>query len=233
MPHLMEKSLLKYNTEQELLLFREYGRNIHKLVKYALTVENQKERTAVAKAVVNLMAQLHPNLKNVEEFKHKLWDQLHAIADFKLDIDSPYPVPENYEQVMQKRAHVPYPKSKIRLRHYGKNIETLVEKAVATEDLRKKAELIRIIVYYMNLVHRNWNKESNMNEDIIKTDLKTLSKGALDSDWAEQYIVDRGGTRQVILQVSNNNNQYKQNQHGNGAVLVRRKKRKGSSRKKK
>ncbi len=102
-----ERGTLTYNTEQEKLLFKEYGRNVLKLVQAAIQLETKKERTAAAKEIVNLMAQLHPNLKNIEEFRHKLWDQLHAIAEFKFDIGSPYPAPESYDQIMQQRGDVP------------------------------------------------------------------------------------------------------------------------------
>ncbi|OWY21851.1 DUF4290 domain-containing protein [Sphingobacteriales bacterium UPWRP_1] len=228
----MENSNLNYNTQLDRILFKEYGRNVHKLVQHALTIEDRKERTAVAKAIVNLMALLHPNLKNIEEFKHKLWDQLHAIAGFKLDVDSPYPVPENYEQVLQKRAHVPYPSSKMKLRHYGLNIETLVQKTINTEHPRKRAELTRIIVYYMNLVHKSWNRESNMNDDIIKSDLKTLSAGQLDADWAEQYIIEHGGQKQVIqISINQNRPQPGSNQQQQG-MGQRRKKKRGNRNKK-
>ncbi|OWY20919.1 DUF4290 domain-containing protein [Sphingobacteriales bacterium UPWRP_1] len=227
----MENSSLNYNTQLDRILFKEYGRNVHKLVQHALTIQDRKERTAVAKSIVNLMALLHPNLKNIEEFKHKLWDQLHAIANFQLDVDSPYPVPENYEQVLQKRAHVPYPFSKMKLRHYGRNIEALVQKTINTEQPRKKAELTRIIVYYMNLVHKSWNRESSMNEDIIKSDLKILSAGQLDADWAEQYIIDHGGQKQVIQISTNRQLQPVSNQQlGTGQ---RRKKKRGNRKKNK
>lgn len=229
----MKNSNINYNTQLDRILFKEYGRNVHNLVQHALTIEDRKERTAVAKAIVNLMALLHPNLKNIEEFKHKLWDQLHAIADFKLDVDSPYPVPENYEQVLQKRAYVPYPSSKMKLRHYGRNIETLVKKAINTEQPRKKAELTRIIVYYMNLVHKSWNRESSMNDDIIKTDLKTLSAGQLDADWAEQYIVEHGGQKQVIQLSSSLVRQPQQGNSQQQGTGQRRKKKRGNRKKNK
>ena len=194
-----ERGTLTYNTEQEKLLFKEYGRNVLKLEQAAIQLETKKERTAAAKEIVNLMAQLHPNLKNIEEFRHKLWDQLHAIAEFKFDIDSPYPAPESYEQIMQQRGDVPYPTTRIKLKHYGKNIEPLVQLAIDTADERKKAELIRIIVYYMNLVHLTWNKDLNMSDDLIKHDLKSLSKGQLDNDWAEKYLASKGVAKPMVI----------------------------------
>ncbi|QQS29329.1 MAG: DUF4290 domain-containing protein [Sphingobacteriales bacterium] len=212
-----ERGNLTYNTEQEKLLFKEYGRNVLKLVQSTIKLETKKERTAAAKEIVNLMAQLHPNLKNVEEFRHKLWDQLHAIADFKLDIDSPYPAPESYDQIMQQAGEVPYPSSRIKLKHYGKNIEALVQRAIATDDERKKAELIRIIVYYMNLVHITWNKDLNVSEDLIKHDLNSLSKGLLDHEWAEKYLASKGVPKPMVIPIQQMGNN--QNKQGQGNVL--------------
>jgi len=169
---------LNYNTKNKPLVFREYGRNIHRLVHYAITLEDRGERTQLAHHIVNLMGQMHPHLRNIEEFRQKLWYQLHAIADFKLDIDGPYvkPLPE---EVWQKAVYMPYPQSRIRYKHYGKNVLNLIKKAVVMEDEDKKIAFAKVIANYMKMVHKNWSNDL-VSEELIKEDLFSLSEGRID-----------------------------------------------------
>jgi len=234
----MGEHSLNYNTNNEPIIFREYGRNVQKMVQAAIQLETRQKRTAAAHAIINLMVQLNPNLKNIEEYKHKLWDQLHAIADFKLDIDAPYPVPENLEQIMPKSADVPYPNptSNVKRGNYGKNLEALIQQTIGLENERKRAELTRLIVYYMHLVHRTWNKDSQISADTIKHDLKRLSHGQLDIDWAEKWLSERGLLKPMSLapppiQQSKGSNAQKQPSSQSGSSPTRKRKRK--SRKKK
>ncbi|NNC94742.1 MAG: DUF4290 domain-containing protein [Chitinophagales bacterium] len=159
------------------LIFREYGRNIQNLVAYAKTIEEPERRNAVAESIINLMGHLNPHLRNVEDFRHKLWDHLFILADFDLDVDSPYPIPSK-EELEKKPDHIGYPKSHPRFRQYGRNVETMVQKAIEMEDEEKKQEFSAVIASYMKLVYKNWNRE-NVSDDIIINDLNTLSKGKL------------------------------------------------------
>ncbi len=190
-----------YNTQQTHLVFKEYGRNIQQLIGYAIDLEDRRERSELCKAILNLMGQMHPHLRNIEEFRHKLWYQLHTIADFKLDIDGPYPIPTP-EEVIKVTGEVPYPQERIRFKHYGKNVEVLVAKAMKMEDLDKRHEFAKVIANYMKMVYRNWNRE-NVNDELIKNDLRLLSNNLLSLD--ESTVIE------VPKQSNNNNNNGRNN----------------------
>lgn len=191
-----------YNTSRERLLIREYGRHVQRIVARALEIEDREERNRFANEIIELMGQLNPHLRNVEDFKHKLWDHLFIMSDYKLDVDSPYPK-KTKEEIEKKPTPLPYPKSKIRFKHYGKHVEALVKKAKETEDPEKREGFAHTIGNYMKLVYQNWNKES-ANDDVIKDDLRLLSDGelSLDSE-ANINLLSRGGYKP---QPQNNNN---------------------------
>src|SRR5205809_1545942 len=116
-----------YNTQQPQLLIREYGRNVQRLVDYCCNIKDETERNKVARYIIELMGQVNPHLKNVEEFRHKLWDHLFEMSDFRLKVESPYPIPGK-GSLHARPKPLKYPKSKILHRHYGKNVETLIDK---------------------------------------------------------------------------------------------------------
>jgi len=173
----MKSTNFDYNTQRTNLVIREYGRHIQSMVEYTVTVEDRQKRNQLAQAIIELMGQMNPGLRNVEEFRHKLWDHIYIISGGKLDVDSPYPKP-NLEVIRRKPRHIGYPKQDIKLKHYGKNVERLIEKAIQMEDEEKKKAFTECIGNYMKLVHRNWNKE-NANDEIIKSDIIALSDGKL------------------------------------------------------
>lgn len=168
---------MEYNTERNHLLLREYGRNVQKLVEYACTVEDDEKRNKVARYIIEMMGQMNPHLRNVEEFRHKLWDHLIIISDYQLQIDSPYPPPKK-EDVFGKPEHIGYPKHNISYRHYGKNVEDMVQKARQMEDPQKRERFTEIIGSYMKLVYNNWSRE-NVTDDAIRMDIEKLSEGDL------------------------------------------------------
>lgn len=192
-----------YNTSREHLLIREYGRHVQRIIARAIEIENREYRNKFANEIIELMGQLNPHLRNVEDFKHKLWDHLFIMSDFKLDVDSPYPK-KTREEINRKPDRLPYPKSKIRFKHYGKHVEALVKKAKATEDEEKRAGFAHTIGNYMKLVYQNWNKE-NANDDVIKDDLRLLSDGELSLDReANLNLLSKGGYKPLPNQQSNN-----------------------------
>ena len=176
----MKANNYDYNTQREHLIIREYGRHVQSMVEYTVSVEDREKRNQMAQAIIELMGQMNPGLRNVDEFRHKLWDHLYIISDRKLDVDSPYPKPD-MEVILRKPGHIGYPHQKIRLKHYGKNVERLIEKAISMEDEEKKKAFTECIGNYMKLVHRNWNKE-NANDELIKSDIVALSDGNLRLD---------------------------------------------------
>jgi len=166
-----------YNSSREKLILPEYGRNIQKMVNHIKTIEDRDERNKAAKTVIGVMGNLNPHLRDVNDFKHKLWDHLAVIADFDLDIDSPYPWPER-ESLQSNPEKVPYHQHRIKKKHYGRSIVLMIDKAVALDAGEEKDDLIRMIAYHMKKSYLTWNREAVSDEEIF-TDMKTLSGGVL------------------------------------------------------
>jgi hypothetical protein len=133
MPTSAEPLKMEYNTIRNHLIMKEYGRHIQKMIEYLLTIEDKEVRQRNAYAVIELMGFLNPHLKNVEDFRHKLWDHLFLISDFKLDVESPYPIPTR-ETLRAKPDPLPYPKRYPKLAHLGKNLEMVIDKALKEEN---------------------------------------------------------------------------------------------------
>jgi len=169
---------MEYNTTRNYLVIREYGRHIQKMVEYVLTLEDREKRQKNAYALIELMGFLNPHLKNVEDFRHKLWDHLFLISDFKLDVDSPYPIPTR-ETLKAKPDKLPYPKRYPKYNHLGKNIEIVIDKALHEEDAEKRQGFANSIAYYMKLTYSNWHKEL-VHDDNIQTELSSITKGELE-----------------------------------------------------
>ncbi len=169
---------MEYNTTRNHLTIREYGRHIQKMVDHIITIEDRQKRQEQAHVVIELMGFLNPHLKNVEDFRHKLWDHLFLISDFKLDVDSPYPIPTR-ESLKAKPERLPYPKRHPRYNHLGKNIEVVIDKALKEENPEKKQGFANAIAYYMKLSYNNWHKE-NIHDDAIQAELSAITKGELE-----------------------------------------------------
>lgn len=167
-----------YNTSRQKLVLPEYGRNIQKMVNHIKTIEDREERNKAARTVIGVMGNLNPHLRDVNDFKHKLWDHLAIIADFDLDIDSPYPMPER-ESLQSKPGKVPYNQHRIPKKHYGRAIVLMIEKAVALEPGEEKDDLVKMIAYHMKKAYLTWNREAVSDSEIF-TDMKTLSGGVLE-----------------------------------------------------
>lgn len=169
---------MEYNTTRNHLTIREYGRHIQKMVDHILTIEDRSKRQEQAYVVIELMGFLNPHLKNVEDFRHKLWDHLFLISDFQLDVESPYPIPTR-ESLKARPEPLPYPKRYPRLNHLGKNIEIVIDKALKEENPEKKQGFANAIAYYMKLSYNNWHKE-NIHDDAIQAELSAITKGELE-----------------------------------------------------
>jgi Domain of unknown function (DUF4290) len=171
-------SSMEYNTNRNHLEMKEYGRHIQKMVEYALSIEDREKRNQQAKAIIELMGFLNPHLRNVEDFRHILWDHLFVISDFKLDVDSPYPIPakETYKDVVPP---LKYPRRYPKYAHLGKNLEIVIDKAMKEEDTEKKAGFAHAIAYYMKLAYSSWHKEL-VHDDAIRSELDSLTGGQLE-----------------------------------------------------
>src|ERR1700740_2060599 len=189
---------MEYNTTRSKLLMPEYGRNVQKMVEYLVTIDDREKRLRQAEVIIELMGTLNPHLKTIEDYKHKLWDPLYQMTDFNLDVDSPYPCPTP-EMIFKKPEVLPYPQDNIPHRHLGKNIQSLLEKALAETDEEKRQGLTQAIGYYMKLAYTNWHKEP-VHDDMIKSELKEITKG--------QLTFESGGAR--VHFDNNRNNNFKQ-----------------------
>ncbi len=168
---------MDYNSQRPHLLLAEYGRNVQNMVKHVITLPTKEERNKYAQAVIELMGHLNPHLRDVTDFKHKLWDHLFIISEFKLDVDSPYPIPSR-ETLVSKPQPIPYPKDNIRFKHYGKTIELMIDKIKTIEEPDKKEAAVNAIANFMKMSYVSFNKDTVADETILN-DLRILSKGEL------------------------------------------------------
>lgn len=171
------QDLMEYNTTRNELIMREYGRHVQKMIEHVLTIDDPERRQRNAYAVIELMGFLNPHLKNVEDFRHKLWDHLFLIADFKLDVKSPYPIPTR-ETLKAKPNPLKYPKRYPRYSHLGKNLEVVIKKALGEENPDKRLGFANAVAYYMKLAYNNWHKEQ-VHDDAIQSELTNITEGQL------------------------------------------------------
>ena len=177
---------MKYNTEEERLVLPEYGRNIQNMVDYCVTIEDREERKRCANTIINIMGNMFPHLRDVNDFKHILWDHLAIMSDFKLDIDYPYEIVKR-ENLNQKPPRIPYNTNRIRYRHYGKTLELMIRKATELEDGPEKDQLVRLLATQMKKSFLTWNKETVDDRKIFK-DLDELSGGVIVLDEEEHTL---------------------------------------------
>ena len=169
----MDTCKLLYNTERVRLHIPEYGRNVQKMVDYLKTIEDREKRNEQARAVVKVMEILNPAVHLQDDYEHKLWDHLHIIAGFDLDVDSPYPVPAP-ESLNEVPMSVPIEKKPIKATHYGRNIENIIELIAQQEDGEQKTAMIRSLALYMRQQYLIWNKD-NVADETIFQDIEKLS----------------------------------------------------------
>ncbi|MDB5135685.1 MAG: hypothetical protein JWP37_2288 [Mucilaginibacter sp.] len=166
-----------YNSTRSKLILSEYGRNVQNMVKYIVALPTKEERNRYAQVVIDLMGFLNPHLRDVADFKHKLWDHLHIISDFQIDVDAPYPKPEP-DAIHLKPEPLKYPHQRIKYKHYGKTIELMIEKAKSIEEPERRQHMIQAIANFMKMAYVQWNKDSVADETIL-ADLRALSGGQL------------------------------------------------------
>ncbi|MCB8963602.1 MAG: DUF4290 domain-containing protein [Bacteroidales bacterium] len=180
---------MDYNTQRKKLILPEYGRHIQQMVDYITGIEDRDERNRLARALIGIMGNLNPHLRDINDFKHKLWDHLFIMSNFKLDIDSPYPIP-SIEEYQEKPQRIPYPSNPIKYKHYGRVIELMIEKAIEMEDGAEKDALKQLIANQMKKANIAWNKDSVLDEDIFR-DMKTLSDGKLEINTGLKLVDNR------------------------------------------
>jgi hypothetical protein len=168
---------LEYNSSRNKLVISEYGRHIQKLVEHAMTITDKAERQKMANGIIEIMGELNPHLRDVVDFKHKLWDHLFVISNFDFDVESPYEKPV-IEKLFEKPEPLNYPNSKIKYNHYGKVIELMISEAIKMEDDDLKKKLVVAIANQMKKSYVNWNLDT-VEDEIIFNQLLKLSNNKL------------------------------------------------------
>jgi Domain of unknown function (DUF4290) len=168
---------LEYNSERKPLIIPEYGRYLHKIIDQAVLVENREERNKMAKYIISVMGNLNPHLRDVPDFQHKLWDQIFIMSDFKLDVDSPYPIPSR-EVLKMKPDPLKYPQNFPKYRFYGNNIKYMIDVANKWEEGEMKSALVKVIANHMKKSYLSWNKDT-VTDVVIFEHLFELSDGKL------------------------------------------------------
>jgi hypothetical protein len=177
---------LEYNSERSKLIIPEYGRHIQKMVEHAVELEDDEERNRVAKAIISVMGNLNPHLRDVPDFQHKLWDQLFIISDFKLDVDSPFPKPSR-ELLAERPDRMDYPQNFPKYRFYGNNIKRMIDVANSWEEGDLKEGLIFTIANHMKKSYLSWNKDT-VDDKVIFDHLRELSGGKIDVKATEEDL---------------------------------------------
>lgn len=161
---------MEYNTQKRKLLLPEYGRNVQKMVDHIMTIADREKRTKAAKAVIDVMGNIYPHLRDIPDFRHKLWDHLAIMSEFKLDIETPYPLP-SVEKLNEKPERIPYKNNKIRYKHYGDSVAKLAQKIKELDNIEEKKALIVLTANHMKKSFITWNKDC-VEDDQILEDMK-------------------------------------------------------------
>ena len=179
---------LEYNTEREHLIIPEYGRHLQKMINHAKSRETKEERNKLAKAIISVMGNLQPHLRDVPDFQHKLWDQLFIMADFDIDVDSPFDKPDR--EVIQARPEpLKYPQNFPKYRFYGNNIKTMIDVAITWDEGEMKEALTYTIANHMKKCFLNWNKDT-VEDAVIYDHLFELSNGKLNLKNSDEELTD-------------------------------------------
>ena len=201
---------MEYYTNKNKLILTEYGRNIQQMVEYAMTIEDREERTKCAHTIINIMGNLFPHLRDVNDFKHKLWDHLAIMSNYKLDIDYPYELVKP-EKLDSKPEKIPYPAGHVSHRHYGTILPRFIE-AVNSLDEENEIKLIPVLANHMKKCFIVWNKEASVEDSKIFADLYELSNGRLSLSTDNLRLKegkDLIGPANINMKKNNNNNNNK------------------------
>lgn len=194
---------MEYNTARGPLLLPEYGRNVQKMISYALKIESREERNNAARAIIEVMGQLNPHLRDVDDYRHKLWTHLFIMSDFKLDVDSPYPIPDQ-ETLNEPPIHMDYPKSTIKYGHYGYYTQKILETSSNLENDSEKEYLKNTMANFMKYQYLAHNNKAVENH-VIANQFKELSNGELVIENPDELVNTNTLLRLVGKENSKNN----------------------------
>ena len=199
---------MKYNTAEKHLVLPEYGRNVQNMVDYCVTIEDREERNRCANAIISIMGNLYPQLRDVNDFKHILWDHLAIMSDFKLDVDYPYEVVKK-DDLQTRPPRIPYVSTRIRSRQYGKIMEQMVGKATEMENSEAKDYLVLALANQMKRSYVTWNNKDTVSDAKIFKDLAQLSDGLIDLKEGDLKLIEGRELQQVVAAVQHQNKNKK------------------------
>ncbi len=209
---------LEYNAERPHLIIPEYGRHLQKLIDQAVIIEDRTERNKAVKYIIQVMGNLNPHLRDVLDFQHKLWDQILIMSDFKLDVDSPYPIPTR-EDIYLKPERLAYPQKYPKYRYYGNNIKYMIDVANSWEEGEMKSALVKVIANHMKKSYLSWNKDT-VTDVVIFEHLYELSDGTLNLLQSSEELLTTNDLMRTNKKMSNknmpisNNPKVKNNKNG-------------------
>ena len=192
---------LEYNAERPHLIIPEYGRHLQKLIDQATLLESKEERNKAAKYIIQVMGSLNPHLRDVPDFQHKLWDQIFIMSDFKLDVDSPFPIPTK-EMIHLKPERLEYPQRNPKYRFYGNNIKYMIDIANSWEDGDMKNALVKVIANHMKKSYLSWNKDT-VTDTVIFEHLFELSNGKLNLLQSKEELLNSTELMRINKKSSN------------------------------
>lgn len=198
---------LEYNSERSKLIIPEYGRHLQKLIFQAVEIQDRVERNKAAKYIIDVMGTLNPHLRDVPEFQHKLWDQIFIMSDFKLDVDSPFPI-ITPELLSSRPERLNYPQNFPKYRFYGNNVKYMIDVACKWEAGDLKNLLVKTIANTMKKAYLTWNKDT-VKDEVILEHLYELSKGKIDIRESNEELVSSNKvmqTQQQRIPLKNNLN---------------------------
>lgn len=193
---------MEYNTTREHMLLPEYGRNVQNMIKYAMAIEDREVRNKAAQAIIEVMGQLNPQLRDVDDYRHKLWTHLLVMSEFKLDVDSPYKIPTE-ESLHERPEIMPYPKGTMRYGHYGKYTQLILESAKDMTDPGERDYLKSTMSNFMKYQYLAYNNNAVEN-NVIANQLKELSKGELVLDNPDELVNTNLLLRQIPKPATSN-----------------------------
>lgn len=225
---------MDYNTQRKKLLMPEYGRNVQRMIEQVMQIPDKEKRNEQIRAVVSVMGILNPQLRDLSDFKHKLWDHVQIISDFQLDIDSPYPLPTR--EVLQRRPQpLPLQNEPLKEMHYGRNIQNMITAIAAQEDGEEKTAKVRSLAHYMRQQYLIWNKDT-VSDELIFRDILRMSDGKIQipEDLRLNQISDKEtfnkptlmlNTGEAVVKKNNQNNRNKKGNQQNNKSAKNNKKR--------
>ncbi|HPB05340.1 MAG TPA: DUF4290 domain-containing protein [Prolixibacteraceae bacterium] len=199
---------MEYNTSLKKLILPEYGRNIQNMVDFIMAIEDRQQRNLAAQSIVDVMGNLYPYLRDIPDFKHKLWDHLAIMSDFQLDIDYPYDLPTR-EALAERPNTIPYNNGEIKYKHYGRIVEMMIKRAAEYEEGMEKDSLIQMIADHMKKCYLTWNKET-VDDEKVMADFHELAKGRIDVP--EDFQLSE--TKDLMFSAKKDNSKKKQFNNG-------------------